>query len=138
MNLNLKEIIGLYHELNGLSTNLKDGSQQVLLQGILKQKMSLKSKVYLQRLNKVLEDEIKLYEGLKKELFDKYGKTTEDGMITVEGENVAAFNKDHEEILNAEKQIDVSTLWSSDLTLDSLASIETDEHYPILFKLIDK
>jgi len=137
MNLNLKEIISLHYELNGLTKNNQDGQPEVALQGILKQKMSLKAKVYLQRLNKVVADEIKLYEDTRKELFEKYGKQT-DNDIVIDGDDIRKFNEEHEEILNAEKTIDVTALWSSDLTLDSLSSIETDEYYPVLFKLIDK
>ena len=137
MNLNLKEIISLHYELNGLTKNNQDGQPEVVLQGILKQKMSLKAKVYLQRLNKVVADEIKLYEDTRKELFDKYGKQTEND-IFIENDNIEKFNEEHEEILNAEKTIDVTALWAADLTLDSLSSIETDEYYPVLFKLIDK
>lgn len=137
MNLNLKEIISLHYELNGLTKNNQDGQPEVALQGILKQKMSLKAKVYLQRLNKVVADEIKLYEDTRKELFEKYGKQT-DNDIVIDGDDIQKFNEEHEEILNAEKTIDVTALWSSDLTLDSLSSIETDEYYPVLFKLIDK
>jgi len=137
MNLNLKEIISLHYELNGLTKNNQDGQPEVVLQGILKQKMSLKAKVYLQRLNKVVADEIKLYEDTRKELFEKYGKQT-DNDIVIDGDDIQKFNEEHEEILNAEKTIDVTALWSSDLTLDSLSSIETDEYYPVLFKLIDK
>lgn len=134
MNLNLKEIISLHYELNGLT---KNNQEEVVLQGILKQKMSLKAKVYLQRLNKVVADEIKLYDELRKELFDKYGKKT-DNDIVIDGDDIQKFNDEHEEILNAEKTIDVTTLWSTDLTVESLSSIETDEYYPVLFKLIDK
>lgn len=137
MNLNLKEIISLHYELNGLTKNNQDGQPEVVLHGILKQKMSLKAKVYLQRLNKVIADEIKLYEDTRKELFEKYGKQT-DNDIVIDGDDIQKFNEEHEEVLNAEKTIDVTALWSSDLTLDSLSSIETDEYYPVLFKLIDK
>jgi len=133
MNLNLKEIISLHYELNGLTKNNQDGQPEVVLQGILKQKMSLKAKVYLQRLNKVVAEEIKLYEDTRKELFDKYGKQTENDIV-IENDNIEKFNEEHEEILNAEKTIDVTALWSADLTLDSLSSIETDEYYPVLFK----
>ena len=137
MNLNLNEIISLHYELNGLTKNNQDGKPEVVLQGILKQKMSLKAKVYLQRLNKVVAEEIKLYEETRKELFEKYGKKLENDIV-IENDDIEKFNEEHEEVLNAEKTIDVTALWSSDLTLDSLSSIETDEYYPVLFKLIDK
>jgi hypothetical protein len=137
MNLNLKEILLLNHELNGLSKTNDSGDREIIVHGILNQKMSLKSKVYLQRLNKVVSDEVKIYEAARKDLFDKYG-TQVDNDIVIDGDNVQKFNDEHDEILNAEKNIDVSALWSSDLTLDSFSSIETDEYYPVLFKLIDK
>lgn len=135
MNLKLHEVIGLNYELNGL-TKQKGNESETVLQGALKQKTSLKLKVYLQRLNKVVQEEAKLYDEAKQELFKKYG-VEEDGMISVPVENFEAFNKEHEELLTAEKEINVSNLWGSDLTIDNLESIETDEFYPTLIKLID-
>ena len=67
MNLKLHEVLSLYYELNGVT---KQGQEtEVLTQGMLKQKMSLKTKVYLQRLNKVVSEEVKLYEEAKQELW---------------------------------------------------------------------
>lgn len=133
--MKLHEVIALYYELNGVT---KQGeSTEVLTQGMLKQKMSLKTKVYLQRLNKVVSEEVKLYEELKTELFKKYG-TEKDGMIEVPAENMADFNKEHFDLLTAEKEIKVSELWGADLKLEHLESIETDEYYPALLSLIDQ
>jgi hypothetical protein len=133
MNLKLHEVIALYYELNGMTK--EDG--EILSQGLLKQKMSLKVKVYLQRLNNAVAEDIKLYEEARKELFKKHG-TEEDGKISISGENIESFNKEHNDLLQADKSIDVATLWGSDLTLDSLSNIETDEHYPLVFKLVDE
>jgi len=135
MTLKLHEVINLYYELNGVTKQTKEGSEVVSL-GILKQKMSLKSKVYLQRLNKVVSDEVKLYEDAKKELFEKYGKQDGEAMF-IPSESIEPFNQEHLDLLTAEKSIDISTLWGSDLTLEALESIETDEFYPQLFDLID-
>lgn len=135
MNLKLHEVIGLNYELNGL-TKQKGNESETVLQGALKQKTSLKLKVYLQRLNKLVQDEVKLYDEAKQELFKKYG-VEEDGMISIPVENFESFNKEHEELLTAEKEVNVSNLWGSDLTIDNLESIETDEFYPTLIKLID-
>ena len=132
MNLKLHEVINLYYELNGVTK--QDG--EVVSQGLLKQKMSLKVKVYLQRLNNAIGEDIKIYEEARKELFKKHG-TEEDGNISIPGDNIAAFNKDHADLLEADKAIDVATLWGADLTLDSLSSIETEEFYPLVFKLVD-
>ena len=135
MTLKLHEVINLYYELNGVTKQTQEGSEVVSL-GILKQKMSLKSKVYLQRLNKVVSDEVKLYEDAKKELFEKYGKQEGDSML-ITTDSIEAFNQEHLDLLTAEKSIDVSNLWGSDLNLEALETIETDEFYPQLFDLID-
>lgn len=134
MNLKLHEVIALYYELNGVT---KQGeTTEVLSQGMLKQKMSLKTKVYLQRLNKVVSEELKIYEDAKMELWKKYGEEKE-GNIEIASENIPDFNKELNELLTAEKEINVSELWGADLKLEHLESIETDEYYPALLALID-
>lgn len=134
MNLKLHEVLSLYYELNGVT---KQGQEtEVLTQGMLKQKMSLKTKVYLQRLNKVVSEEVKLYEEAKQELWKKWGDE-KDGMIEIPSEKVADFNKELQDLLTAEKEINVSELWGADLKLEHLESVETDEFYPALFTLID-
>jgi len=134
MNLKLHEVISLYYELNGVT---KQGQEtEVLSQGMLKQKMSLKTKVYLQRLNKIVSEEVKLYEEAKQELWKKWGNE-KDGMIEIPSESVPEFNKELQDLLTAEKEINVSELWGADLKLEHLESIETDEFYPALFTLID-
>lgn len=133
MNLKLHEVISLFYELNGVTK--PDG--EIVAQGLLKQKMSLKVKVYLQRLNNAIAEDIKIYEEARKELFKKYGEEGEGGNISITGDNVPAFNKEQAELLEADKNIDVATLWGSDLTLDSFSSIETEEFYPLVFKLVD-
>lgn len=136
MKLKLSEIIELNYEVNGASRNV-DGVQEVLMHGLMKQKSSLKIKAYLQRLNKIISEEIKIYEDLKKELYLKYGKENEDGSISLLPENIAEFQKEHDELINAEREIDVKMIWSTDLTLDNLAAIETDEVYNVFLKLVD-
>lgn len=134
MNLKLHEVIALYYELNGVT---KQGeTTEVISQGMLKQKMSLKTKVYLQRLNKVVSEELKIYEDAKMELWKKYGEEKE-GNIEIASENIPDFNKELNELLTAEKEINVSELWGADLKLEHLESIETDEYYPALLALID-
>lgn len=133
--MKLHEIINLYYELNGVTKQTKDGDEVISL-GILKQKMSLKNKVYLQRLNKVVSEEVKLYEDAKKELFEKFGKK-EGESLYIPSESIAEFNQEHLDLLTAEKDLNASSLWGSDLTLEALDTIETDEFYPQLFDLID-
>jgi hypothetical protein len=137
MKLTLEEISNLNYELNGL-TLTKEGVQTVFSKGLLKQKTSMKNKIYFQRLNNVVAEEVKLMEAARKELYEKYGNADEDGSITIPSNDIQEFQKEFESLLKAEKEIDVKNLWATDLTIEDLSSIETDEVYPIFFKLFDK
>ena len=136
MKLKLHEVVALHYELNGITKQKTDGTAEVISQGLLKQKTNMKTKLYLQRLNAVVTEEFKLFSEAEQELFKKYGEQ-KDEMIVVSQEKFADFAKEKEELLTAEKEIDVVNLWSSDLTIDNVASIETDEIYPVFLKLID-
>ena len=136
MKLKLHEVVSLNYELNGITKQNKDGSSEIISQGLLKQKTNMKTKLYLQRLNKLVGDEFKLYEDARHELYKKYGKE-KDNMFEIPKENFADFNKELEDLLTAEKEIDVKNLWSGELTIETVDNIETDEIYPIFLKLID-
>ena len=133
MNLSLREVTNLWHELNGYSIT-EDGKKKILLNGFLQQKMSMKVKLYVNRLNKIVNEEVETLDKSRKELFDKYAKG-EKKEIT--GDDVKLFNDEIEELMMAKKDINVSNLWSSDLTINDLAAIETDENYPIFYRLVD-
>ena len=109
MNLKLHEIVALHYELNGITKQKQDGSVEAISQGLLKQKTNMKTKLYLSRLAKLVGDEFKLYEDHKNELFKKYGEE-KDGMITIEREKFAEFNKEHEDLLTAEKMIRITAI----------------------------
>ena len=135
MTLKLHEVLSLYYELNGVT---KQGeTTEVISQGMLKQKMSLKVKVYLQRLNKVVSEELKIYEEARQELYKKYGEEKE-GLIEISKDKFEEFNQELSDLLTAEKEINVAELWGADLKLEHLENIETEEYYPALLALIDK
>ena len=145
MKLTLVEIENLNYELNGLM--IRTGATQTQIsKGLLSQKASMKTKLYIQRLNKIVAEEIKLLEDARKELFEKFAEidpevAVEEGKEpekVVPVEKRAEYQKEYEELMKAEKEIDVVNLWSNDLTAESIASIETDENYPVFLKLIDK
>lgn len=136
MKLKLSEIINLYYEINGLSQTSENGEQTILMQGLLKQKMSLKHKVYIQRLNSAIAEDIKIYEESRKELFEKLGEKKDEG-IQIPAEKMEEFAKEQSQLLTAEKEINVKTIWGDDFTIDALDKIETEEDYPILFKIIE-
>jgi len=132
MNLNLNEIVQLSYELNGIKKDDK-----VVLNGLLAQKISLKTKVYLQRLNKVVAEELKVFEDTRKELLLKYG-IQEGESVSIPTENIESFKVEFDQLLRVNKNIDVDSLWSDDLSLKDFEAIETDEFYPVFFKFIDK
>lgn len=137
MKLKLTEIYDLNFELNGMNVKTADGKVHQQSVGLLGQKISMKVKLYLQRLSKIVTEEAELLEKSMKELFDKYAEG-EEGKKVVPADKREEYMKEQEEVLNIEKDIDVVNLWSGEITIESLASIETNENYPIFLKLIDK
>ena len=133
MELNLNEVTNLWHELNGYSVT-EEGKKKVLLKGFLQQKMSMKVKLYVNRLGKVVNEEVETLDKSRQEIFDKYAKGDKK---EITGDDIKLFNADIIELMSAKKKIDVTTLWSSDLTINDLASIETEENYPIFYRLVD-
>lgn len=137
MKITLKEVVDLNYELNGMVLETTEGKRVQVSKGILAQKTSMKLKLYLQRLNKVVMEEVKLYEETKKELFEKYAEGEGDDK-KIPDNNKELVEKEHNDLLSAEKEIDVVNLWSGEITIETLETIETEENYPILIKLIDK
>lgn len=137
MKITLKEVVDLNYELNGMVLETTEGKRVQVSKGILAQKTSMKLKLYLQRLNKVVMDEVKLYDETKKELFEKYAEGEGDDK-KIPDSSKEVIEKEHNDLLSAEKEIDVVNLWSGEITIETLETIETEENYPILLKLIDK
>jgi hypothetical protein len=94
----------------------------------------MKVKLYVNRLSKIVNEEVETLDKSRQELFEKYAKG-EKKEIT--GDDVKLFSDEIEELMMAKKDINVSTLWSTDLTINDLAAIETDENYPIFYRLVD-
>lgn len=137
MKLTLQQVVDLNYELNGLSVRTTEGKQIQISKGILAQKTSMKLKLYLQRLNKVVADEVKLYDDAKKEIFEKYA-VSEGEEKNIPEDKIEEAEKELKDLITAEKEIDVANLWSGNITIETLADIETEENYPVLLKLIDK
>ena len=127
MKLTYNEIANLAVEINGNGRDFK---------GILKQKVSMKVKVQIHRLNQVVQDELKIFEELRKELFQKFGEE-KNGTITIPPDKIPDFQPDFEELLSMEKEINANTLWTTPLKIDDIEAMETEEFYPTLIKLIE-
>ena len=126
MNLTYNDIVNLLVEING------DGKE---FKGLLKQKLSLKAKASIHRLNKVVQDEVKIFDDLKQEIFKKYGEE-KNGSIIIEKENIDAAQKEYDELLSIEKPIEIGNLWTTKLSIEDI-DVETEEFYPTFLKLIE-
>ena len=127
MKLTYNEIAHLALEINGNGRDFK---------GILKQKVSMKVKVQIHRLNQVVQDELKIFEELRKELFTKFGEEKE-GTITIPPDKIKDFQPEFEELLSIEKEINATTLWTTPLKIDDIEAMETEEFYPTIIKVIE-
>ena len=126
MNLKLHEIVGLHYELNGINEKTK---------GLIAQKMPMKLKIFLHRISKMTTEENKTFEQQKEELFKQYGEV-EGNQIIVKPENILTVNMELTEMLEAEKEIDVKPFWGEANIVYLIEQVETEEYYPILYKLI--
>ena len=131
MKINQHELVNLFHELNG-----RKEKEEIIFKGFLLQKMSAKTKLYVSRLNKVVKAEVELLDNSRNELFEKYAEGEGDKKALTE-QGAKSFNKEHDELMKSEVDIQVSSLWSTDLTANDLESIETEEYYPIFYRLVD-
>lgn len=91
------------------------------LQELVEQKMPIATAYKIGKLIKECEVIIELFEGHKKELFEKFGNTLEDNNIEIPQENVEEFSKEIEVYLNEEIEIEVPAI-----TIDMLGNIEIE------------
>lgn len=137
--LKLHEILTLEAELNGF-INPQTGEK--VLEGFLKEKLNLKTKYYLTKLSEELKKEKATLDGLRDELIKEYGEE-KDGVMSLdtfigEGDKKKVnpkfieFQEKYTELLNEEKDIDYTPI-----PVSTLETVESNENYAILFKLIE-
>lgn len=136
--LSLNDVLLLEFELNG---EVNQETKQVIFNGLLAEKMSLKTKYWLTKLSDKLLSEKKTILGLRDELIKKYGKEEEDKNLWVrpfldkEGKEVnpdfELYSKEMNELLLEEKEFDYNPI-----PLDDLAEISTEGRYNLIFKLV--
>lgn len=157
ISLKLFEFYNLEAELNGL-TNQQTGEK--IAAGLLQEKLPLVTKYWLTDLGKKVTAEKTAVEELKNDLIKKYGKEDGNGGINIpmlidemdadgnfvyeepNAEGVVApkkvmnldfesFNKEFNELLQADKEIEYKKLM-----LNDFAAVETSENYGTFFKLL--
>jgi hypothetical protein len=136
--LSLNDVLLLEFELNG---EVNQETKQVIFNGLLAEKMSLKTKYWLTKLSDKLLSEKKTILGLRDELIKKYGKEEEEGSFWVrpfldkESKEVnpdfELYSKEMNELLLEEKEFEYNPI-----PLDDLGEISTEGRYNLVFKLV--
>lgn len=135
--LSLNDALSLEFELNG-ATNPE--TKQVIFNGLLSEKMSLKTKYWLTKLSDKLTSEKKTIEELRNDLIKKYGKE-ENGQVFIKtfldeekkeiNPDWTSFSKEVSELLSEEKEFDYNPI-----PLEDLAEISSEGRYNLIFKLV--
>ena len=146
INLKLSEFYQLSAELEGV-TNPQTGEK--LANGLLNEKVKLTTKYWLSDLAKKVAAEKEAVEKIKNELIQKHGTADENGNISIplyineqtdeEGKVISReinpkfveFQNEFNALLGEERELE-----HKGFKLEELESIESDENYPVFFKLI--
>jgi len=145
--LKLHEFYSLEAELNGVSNNQ---TGEVIAKGLLSEKIKLTTKYWLSDLNKKVAAEKESVEKLKEELIKKYGKTDEEGNVSIPmfinevvdedtkeivsrdvNPDFIKFQKEFNALLGEERELEYHAF-----KLEEFESVETDGNYSTFFKLI--
>ena len=137
--LTLGEIIAIESEISGL-TNQQTG--EVVLKGLLGEKINLVIKYHLSKLTNSFAADKKILEELRDELIKKYGEETDNGGIivtqhldeakTIINPKFVQFAQEYETLLSEQKEIEHSVI-----TLEDIKDINSEGRYSVFFKLID-
>lgn len=73
---------------------------------LIQKDMPIKCAVKLKRLVKKLEEELKIFDEARMDLFKKYGEEQEDQKIMVKEENAPEFNKEFNDLASIEIEVD--------------------------------
>ena len=144
--LKLSEFYQLSAELEGV-VNQQTGEK--LSNGLLNEKVKLTTKYWLSDLAKKVSAEKEAVEKVKNELIQKYGAADESGNISIplyineqtdeEGNVISReinpkfveFQNEFNSLLAEERELE-----HKGFKLEELESIESDDNYPVFFKLI--
>jgi hypothetical protein len=135
--LTLGEILTLEAELNGFT---HPSTGQKVLSGLLNSKLNLAKKYWLTKLADKCQAEKSVIDGLRDELVKKFGKENGDKIEvkafldeeeTQVNPSFIEFRGEYMALLNEKKELEYKPILLSDLE-----SVESEENYAIVFKLI--
>lgn len=125
----IKDIYQLDGELKGL-TNSQTG--EVVMTGLLQQKLPIVPKYWLNDLSKKTTELKVIVDELRNELIKKYGVLNEDvKTFTVPVDKIESFQTELAELFNEEKELEVY-----EFKLSMFESIETTDNYQIFYNLV--
>jgi len=146
INLTLSEFFQLDAEING---TINQNTGEKLTNGLLGEKIKLTTKYWLSDLAKKVSTEKEAVEKIKNELIQKHGEADSQGNISIpfyaneqvdkEGNVVSRevnpkfveFQNEFNLLLDEERELEYKGF-----KLEELDSIESDNNYPVFFKLI--
>jgi hypothetical protein len=143
--LTLLEVYQLDSELSG-SVNRENGTK--ITKGLLSQSLNLKVKYWLNKLKTTTSQNVELIDKLRDEFITKHGEKDDKGNVSLplnitekneENQDVQKlnpkfieFNTELDKLLKEEKDIEVYAF-----SIDDFENLQTEETYPIFFKLIE-
>ena len=131
MKLKLSEVIELDAEVNGVPSKFP---------GLLYEDLDYTIKLNLHRLKGEIDPEVKAYSIVMTDILKKHGtlKNEAIGSYQIAPGSLAAYKADKEKLDAVEKDIDISVLFSVDVTIDTLKEMgKTKGWYPIFNSIIE-
>ena len=146
ISLKLSEFYQLDAELNGV---VNQSTGEKLTNGLLSEKVKLTTKYWLSDLAKKVAAEKEAVEKIKNELIQKHGEADTNGNISIpfyaneqvdeEGNVISRevnpkfieFQNEFNALLGEERELE-----HKGFKLEELESVESDDNYPVFFKLI--
>ena len=144
--LKLSEFYQLDAELNGI---VNQGTGEKLSNGLLSEKIKLTTKYWLADLAKKVAAEKEAVEKVKNELIQKHGEADAQGNVSIpfyaneqvdeEGNVISRevnpkfveFQNEFNSLLNEDRELEYKGF-----KLEELENVESDDVYPVFFKLI--
>jgi len=128
--LSLEEALSLEAELSGF----RNERNEIVIKGLLSQKLNLALKYKLSQLAKQVAEDRKFFNDQVAELRADLGTPEEIAEIAknpLHEKNIAFQNQLRDFLVNTERNVEIPKISIADF-----AALETEEYYPILFGLI--
>jgi hypothetical protein len=144
--LTLNQVYELESEISGIKYD-----DNVILEGLLSQKLSVITKYHLNKMVNILKEEKKLIDDTRNELIKKYGEESEGSIVikptiviyefddqgleipkTIQNPKYVEFTLEFNKLMEVKKDIEHHVF-----TIDDFSKIETSDDYKVFYKLLD-